>query len=150
MKIGVFLLFCAVGMIALACGSPQTSNQLANTAKTAASPDQNAPPSADLMAEGRSIYTDKCAACHKENGKGGKIEIEGKSIKPEDLTADKIKAMSDDRLYSFIFRGIEDDGMPAFKDDLSEAQIREVVRYMRSELQKMPLPEPTKRIGGVD
>ncbi|MBK9153107.1 MAG: cytochrome c [Chloracidobacterium sp.] len=88
------------------------------------------------MATGRKLYADNCAICHKESGKGGKVEIEGRSISPDDLTGEKIKKMPDDRIYKYIFDGIADEGMPAFKDKLSEAEIREVVRYIRSELQK--------------
>lgn len=89
------------------------------------------------MAQGRKLYMDNCAVCHKEDGTGGKIEIEGTSIDPDDLTTDKIKAFSDEKIYGYIYRGIEDEGMPAFKDKLSEAEIREVVRYLRSDIQKM-------------
>jgi mono/diheme cytochrome c family protein len=97
------------------------------------------------MAQGRELYTDNCVGCHKENGKGGKITIEGKSIDPDDLTAQKIKDLPDDRLYRYIHNGIEDEGMPAFKDKLSEAEIREVVRYIRVELQNMPDPSARPR-----
>lgn len=93
-------------------------------------------PTPDLMATGRKLYVDNCAICHKVSGKGGKIEIEGRSISPDDLTSDKIKKMADDRIYGYVFNGIPDEGMPAFKEKLSEAEIREVVRYIRAELQK--------------
>ena len=93
-------------------------------------------PPVDLMATGRKLYVDNCAVCHKESGKGGKVEIEGRSINPDDLTSDKIKKMPDDRIYKYIFDGIPDEGMPAFKDKLAEAEIREVVKYIRAELQK--------------
>lgn len=92
----------------------------------------------DQLAAGRKIYTDNCAACHKEDGTGGKMEFDGKSISPDDLTAEKIKAFSDDKITGYIYKGIEDEGMPAFKDKLSEAEIREVVRYVRAGIQKMP------------
>ena len=98
------------------------------------------------MAQGRKLYTDNCAGCHKEDGRGGKIEIEGKSIDPDDLTSEKIKSFSDEKIYGYVYRGIEDEGMPAFKDKLSEAEIREVVRYVRSEIQKMPATNPGKPV----
>ena len=96
------------------------------------------------MAQGRNIYMSNCAACHKEDGRGGKIEIEGKSIDPDDLTANKFKSMPDDKIYGYIHKGIPDEGMPAFKDKLSEAEIREVVRYIRSEIQQIPINAPPR------
>lgn len=120
-----------------ACTSSPTPN--VSSGQNNSSPPPSSPvaqPPVDLMATGRKLYTDNCAICHKESGKGGKVEIEGRSISPDDLTGEKIKKMPDDRIYKYIFDGIADEGMPAFKDKLSEAEIREVVRYIRSELQK--------------
>lgn len=134
------LLFSA-SFVFIACGqAPQTNPPASGGNSVPAQP--SAMPSPDVMAEGRKIYMANCAACHKETGKGGKITIEGKSIDPEDLTAAKIKAFPDDKLYGYIFNGIEDEGMPAFKNKLSEAEIREVVRYLRIEIQKMPAGSP--------
>ena len=132
------VLIVIAAALALACGqAPQTNNSSNNAAQTNASPAASAP-AVDLMAQGRKLYVDNCAACHKENGRGGKITIDGKSIDPEDLTTEKIKNFPDDKMYRYIHNGIEDEGMPAFKDKLSEAEIREVVRYIRADLQKIP------------
>ncbi len=144
------LLAClSLGLI-LSCGGSSENNPPAasNTTSRAETPKANeATP--DIMAAGRNIYSDKCADCHKESGKGGKMEIEGRKIEPEDLTSNELKKMPDEKLYKYIYAGSEDDGMPAFKDKLSEAEIREVVRYIRSELQGVPLAAPTKG-SGVD
>jgi mono/diheme cytochrome c family protein len=123
---------------ALACGSTNPANTAVD--KIAPSPSSPVPQATpyDDLAMGRQIYSTSCAACHKEDGTGGKITIEGKSISPDDLTSDKIKKFTDDKIIGYIYNGVEDEGMPAFKDDLSEAQIREVVRFIRSGIQKMP------------
>lgn len=128
-----------------ACGQTPSPNSAMNNnaAKPAMSPQAPAVP-VDQLAQGRKIYMDNCAACHKEDGTGGKIEIEGKSISPDDLTSAKIKAFDDKKITSYIYKGIEDEGMPAFKDKLSEAEIREVVRYVRADIQKMPPSAETK------
>ena len=115
------VLIVIAAALALACGqAPQTNTSSNNTAQTNASPAASAP-AVDLMAQGRKLYVDNCAACHKENGRGGKITIDGKSIDPEDLTSEKIKTFPDDKMYRYIHNGIEDEGMPAFNDKLSEA-----------------------------
>lgn len=92
----------------------------------------------DEFALGRKIYMSNCAACHKEDGTGGKITIEGKTIKPDNLASAKIRNFDDATIYKYIYNGVEDEGMPAFKDKLSEADIREVVRFIRAEIQKIP------------
>ena len=68
---------------------------------------------------------------------GGKMTIEGKTIDPDDLSSEKIRKFDDAKISKYIYEGIEDEGMPAFKDLLSEAQIREIVRYVRVDVQKM-------------
>jgi mono/diheme cytochrome c family protein len=40
--------------------------------------------------------------------------------------------------------GAEDDGMPAFKGKLSEGEMRDVVKFIRVELQKIPVPAAPK------
>jgi mono/diheme cytochrome c family protein len=127
-----------------ACASTPATNNATNKINTTKPPVAQTSPSADALAQGKKLYTDNCAVCHKENGTGGKIEIEGKSINPDDLTMAKIKAFSDDKIIGYIYKGIEDEGMPSFKDTLTEAEIREVVRYVRGGIQKMPEPASNK------
>lgn len=140
MKTWIFLLFCfAVAAFAVGCGNgTTTANKPANVRIEVSTPDPNATPPPELMATGRKLYLANCAVCHKENGTGGKVEILGKSLNADDLTTDKMKQMPDDKMYGYIYKGIEDEGMPSFKDKLSEAEIREVVRFIRIELQKVP------------
>lgn len=140
-------IFFSAAVLFWACSSgPATNNapNSTNVTKPPASPVAQSSPAVDALAQGKKLYTDNCVACHKENGTGGKIEIEGKSINPEDLTTAKIKAFSDDKIIGYIYKGIEDEGMPSFKDKLTEAEIREVVRYVRGAIQKMPEPPSNK------
>ncbi len=124
-----------------ACGDtqPTVSNNTAKPASTAL-------PTAtvDELARGRKLYSDNCAVCHKESGTGGKIEIEGKNLNVDDLTSEKIKAFADDKIIGYIYNGVPDEGMPAFKDELSEPEIREVVRFVRIGIQKLPASVPAK------
>lgn len=136
MKRGALVFF--VGLVAAFAGcrgQTTNSNKPANIAVTLSTPDPNATPPPETMAAGKRIYMANCAVCHKDDGTGGKIEVLGKMLNADDLTSAKIAAMPDDKLHKYIFNGIEDEGMPAFKDKLSEAEIREVVRYVREILQ---------------
>ena len=138
----IFIVLAALSLSA-ACGTSGPANTVAtnssasNTnAASAQSPAAASSPAGVAM--GESLYKQNCAGCHREDGTGGKITIEGKSIDPDDLTADNIKKMDDAKIAKYIHDGIEDEGMPAFKDKLTEAQIREVVRYVRTGIQNMP------------
>ena len=90
----------------------------------------------DELASAREIYTTSCSNCHKDDGTGGKVEIEGKIINAENLTTDKMKKMADAKYINYIEKGIPDEGMPAFKGKLTDQQIKDVVNYIRKELQK--------------
>lgn len=130
-------------LIAAGCGEAGPANTAGNNKAVGNSntgPNSSPAPATspvDELATGRGLYVQNCAGCHKEDGTGGAVTIEGKTIEPDDLTADKIKKMDDARISKYIHDGIEDEGMPAFKDKLTEAQIREVVRYVRGGIQKI-------------
>ncbi|MEP7075355.1 MAG: cytochrome c [Acidobacteriota bacterium] len=111
-----------------------TTNSATNAANRAALNTQPAAASDDLAA-GRDLYKRNCAACHRADGTGGKITLDGKTINPENLTADKFKNRPDEKLIGYITDG-NDEGMPAFKDKLKPEEIKEVVKYIRGELQK--------------
>jgi len=70
--------------------------------------------------------------CHKETGKGGKVTVKGKNLNPEDLTNAKMRGKTDEQLAKYITDGVPDEGMPAFIDELTEAQIKLVVGHVRS------------------
>jgi mono/diheme cytochrome c family protein len=128
-------------LAAWGCGTTAPVNNTATTNANAARPNAATSPAATPVVElamGRELYKQNCAVCHKEDGTGGKITIEGKSIEPDDLTSEKIKKFSDEKISGYIVNGVVDEGMPAFKDKLTEAQIKEVVAHVRKEIQKMP------------
>lgn len=89
----------------------------------------------DEMASTKKIYTEKCVRCHKEDGTGGKVEIDGTTLKAENFTADKMKNMSDAKYIGYIENGVPDEGMPAFKGKLSDAEIKNLVKFIRQEFQ---------------
>lgn len=124
------LMLAAIALSLFAC----TANVPVNTTGNANSVVVGTP--ADTLATGRKLYNQNCAACHRVNGAGGKLDFEGKTLDPEDLTSEKMVNTSDEKLYGYIFDGIPNEGMPAFKEKLKEPQIREIVRFIRAELQK--------------
>lgn len=91
---------------------------------------------ADEIAATKKIYTEKCVRCHKEDGTGGVTDIEGTKIKAPNFTSDKMKNEDDKEFIEVIENGAKEDGMPAFKDKLSDTEIKNLVKFIRSEFQK--------------
>ena len=140
------VLLCAVSfLIFLACGETnKPANVVVNTANTTAPGTPLPKATIDELASGKKLYADNCANCHKENGTGGEVVIEGKKLNPDDLTDAKRKALTDEKIIRTMMDGIEDDGMPSFKNKLSEGEMRDVVKFVRTEIQKMPVSAPPK------
>ncbi len=129
----------AVLFVAACNQTPQSSNKVApnssNLNKTAeVTP---APPAApvDELAMGKELYATNCMICHKDTGTGGKVTIKGKSLNPEDLTKEKFKVASDEKLIGYVNDGVEDEGMPAFKGKLTADEVNSVIKHVRT-LQK--------------
>lgn len=126
-------LILATGAFFIAACSQATTpkaNAPANV-KTESTPTiSRTPPDETTMA--KDLYATNCMICHKDSGKGGKITLEGKTINPEDLTADKFKKATDEKLIGYLTNGIEDEGMPAFKNKLTPDEIKTIVKHVRS------------------
>lgn len=133
----IFLIIFAAAAIA-ACGSSANNSAPANTNKpnsnsspaTTTTTNANSPATSQL--DGKELFTESCKICHKDTGKGGPTTVNGKKIKPADLTAGHSKKLSDDDLVKDIQEGSPDDGMPAFKEKLKPEEIRAIVGYLRT------------------
>jgi mono/diheme cytochrome c family protein len=138
------LIFTLATCLLFACanGTNNSVNVAVNTVNPAPSYTPLPTGTIDALASGRTLYSTNCANCHKENGTGGEVVIEGKKLKPDNLTSAEIKGFSDDKIIRYVMNGVEDEGMPAFKGKLSEGEMRDIVHFIRIELQKMPPPSP--------
>jgi mono/diheme cytochrome c family protein len=87
----------------------------------------------DELASGKKVFETNCAVCHKADGTGGKVTVEGKSLNVENLRSAKIKAFSDEKIIGYITKGVPDEGMPSFQDKLSEGEMRDVLLHIRKE-----------------
>jgi mono/diheme cytochrome c family protein len=78
-------------------------------------------------------WDNNCAKCHGADG-AGNTKI-GKKLKLKDYTDAKVQAdLKDDEMAKAIKEGISENGkekMKAFKDDLSDAEITDLVAYIR-------------------
>lgn len=146
----IALICSALAVFIFACNQTPTGNNTANNsanrpanstvennANVFSNMPVNIPPDVrqDETASGRKIFTEICANCHKEDGTGGKVTIEGKTINADNLTTDKMKNMADAKYVEYIKNGVPDEGMPAFKDKLNDEQINNVIKFIRTEFQ---------------
>jgi mono/diheme cytochrome c family protein len=100
-----------------------TSNAPSTTPSPAATPDELASAAAD--------YSQFCIKCHKADGTGGTMEMDGgKTMKVTNLR-EHGKKDPDEHLARQIREG--GDEMPPFKKKLDDQRINNLVRYIRRE-----------------
>jgi mono/diheme cytochrome c family protein len=72
--------------------------------------------------------------CHRENGEGGELDIEGTKIKVPSYQKESVKKGSDLEYVEQIEKG--GDGMPKFKGKISDQEIKDLVKLIRRDFQK--------------
>jgi mono/diheme cytochrome c family protein len=77
---------------------------------------------------GADVYKSKCASCHGADGKGETTM--GKNLKLKDLGSADVQSKSDADLTKVIEDGKKP--MPGYKGKLTDDQIKDVVKYIRS------------------
>lgn len=122
-KLIVLTLFIALAVFA--CDSQEQTETVKNIEreKTVSNEISDETPK---TAGGAEIYKANCARCHGENGDGtdkGISFLKGHALSHTE--EDFIKQVTNG----------EEDEMPAFKDKLTEAEIKAVVKYVREEIQ---------------
>ncbi len=118
----------------IACSDDAAKN-LAYDANADPKPLKYPPAVIDEFALGQKVYEQNCIFCHQAGGTGGKIEFNGKSLDVDDLTDEKRKSLTDEKIIGYVISGVPDKGMPSFKQKLSEGEMRDVVVYIRKALQ---------------
>ena len=83
---------------------------------------------AQSQSPGEKTYKAKCASCHGPDGAGATAA--GKATKARDFCSDAVKGESDDDWTAIIGKG--KNKMPGYEKQLSAAEIKEVVAYVRS------------------
>lgn len=131
--ISLALLCVAIALVALACTeTPTTTNT--NTSRAAASPAAPATTATpNPLAAAQANYTKNCEPCHGPNGEGGPVKVDNKQIKVPSLKADHAIKHTDDQITKMITNGEE--AMPAFKDKMSQAEIADMVKFVRAHFQ---------------
>jgi len=78
--------------------------------------------------DGAALFKAKCAPCHGADGKGQTAM--GKALKARDLGSEEVQKESDGQLTEIVNKG--KGKMPAYKGKLTDAQIKELVTFVRS------------------
>ena len=117
----------ALSMVLVGCGSASMNRPTSDPAGTPAG-------SSSRNNKERELFAKECVVCHQANGEGGAVKLDdGTKLKVPSLKADRTTRHSDKDYYSQIFKG--GDGMPAFKEKLSEDEINNLIRFIRKEIQ---------------
>jgi mono/diheme cytochrome c family protein len=127
----ISLVFAAVLVFITACSQP-AANTATSTANVNKSVADVAPPT-DELASAKKIYSEKCVSCHKADGLGGVADFDGEKVKVPSYRADKAMKHDDAKLIDYIVNG--DDEMPSYKKQLSETEIKDLVKLIRRDFQ---------------
>ncbi|RMG03687.1 MAG: cytochrome c [Acidobacteria bacterium] len=138
LKISVLLLLLCI--FAFSCGKDavnqlSTENKQQNQVQTPPAENAKMPDTLDDLAEARELFSEKCVRCHKEDGTGGRTNIDGVEIRVPNFRSERMKKEPDEDFIKAIRNGIPDEGMPSFKDELNDAQIKKLVEFIRKEFQ---------------
>jgi cytochrome c6 len=134
-KTGFVIIFAVIFSIACSTAGEPTNRNAAPAANAnnsgpiaAANNGNQAVPAGEMKpasgADTAKVYTDKCALCHGEDGKG---QTKGS---PDFTNAEWQKKESDEEFIKMIKNGKKP--MPAFGDKLSDEQIKSLVQYVRA------------------
>jgi mono/diheme cytochrome c family protein len=122
---GLFLFLVLVVLTACQRNGTVNSGTTTPTASATATPDE--------FASIRGVYAKECVECHGANGTGGLVKVEGKQLKVPSFKEGHALKHSDEDFVDQIKDG--GDGMPKFRNKLTEAEIELLVRFIRKEFQ---------------
>ena len=90
---------------------------------------------------GEDLFEKNCASCHGYEGRGDGPTAAMFDPRPANLTAPRLKhGNSDADLFNTISKGVPGTVMQAWQPKFSDAQIRELIAYIK-ELRKAPPPK---------
>ncbi|HKV26305.1 MAG TPA: cytochrome c [Candidatus Acidoferrum sp.] len=84
-------------------------------------------PAANAQSAGEKVYKAKCAMCHGADGKGETAA--GKSTKARDFCSDEVQKETDEEWTAILVKG--KNRMPAYDKKLTDAEIKDVISYVR-------------------
>ena len=141
-RLGVFVVL--VGLILLAVGLATIHKQSWAIPPEAKAMKNPLTPSEVNTTEAKHLYSDQCANCHGDSGKGDGSDAMMYDPAPSDLTdVAKMSKVTDGEIYYQITEGRKP--MPSFKKRLTEQQRWQLVILVRSFAAQPAPPPPTNK-----
>jgi len=84
-------------------------------------------PAALAQGAGEKVYKAKCASCHGADGKGQAPA--GKATKARDFCSEEVSKETDDEWTTILTKG--KNKMPAYDKKITDAEMKEVIAYIR-------------------
>lgn len=81
---------------------------------------------------GKNIFMESCQHCHGALGKGNGPLAQSFSPPPKDLTSNSTQSLTDDELRKVMIEGRKGTAMAGFGGDLKDAQLIDLVAFIRS------------------
>jgi mono/diheme cytochrome c family protein len=131
--VSLSLLIVTTILLASACYTPGPITTNEASPPVAASPATKTSATPDEFAVARATFLKDCTVCHGADGQGGPVTVEGKKLRVPNLREGHALKEPDEDFVKQITKG--GDGMPAFSDKLSPAEIDDLVRFIRKEFQ---------------
>jgi mono/diheme cytochrome c family protein len=87
----------------------------------------------NVLAQGKSIFKEKCQKCHGETGVGDGPDADPEYSEDMDLTNPKRADRNPDGVVFYkVWNGRRKPKMPVFKEELTEQQVWSVVAYVQT------------------
>lgn len=80
---------------------------------------------------GRSLFLQRCSACHGETGKAQTEFAAAMPTKPANLKSPEIAALTEGEIYTAINEGLKASGMPAFKGRINDEAAWKLALYVK-------------------
>lgn len=142
MRVGVFVVL--IGLIVLAIALATFHKKTWAIPPEAKAMKNPLAPSDAAITAAKHLYSDQCANCHGDSGKGDGSDAMMYDPAPSDLTdAAKMSKVTDGEIYYQISEGRKP--MPSYKKKLTEEQRWQLVILVRTFANQPAPPPPTKQ-----
>ena len=125
--LGLAALFLAIGCVSYGDKPAVLENA---TPTPAGGPSNPEPGDLTSATRGGMLFSQNCARCHGGGGKGDGPEGVNLPSRPRDLTAPRMRGLTDGEIFLTVSEGRG--YMPSWQNRLSEPQIWDLVNYIRT------------------